>query len=219
MSMSSSSLGLPPRSKSSSVAQSKLKEEELRKRMRTARREKALKAMLHTYDLRGVNPEEAMKVAEMLDDIGTRSASPTHLLYVPKSSPIKEIESTIHIDVIKGLGDTRKLNLKKDATFLTDLKRRFVERIEIIKDKIETTMEDVEFIRGQIVACNERTASHNNAPRAQDSDAVVILPVTGSYNCSELNTRMLMKSREILMRRKMNKRAEVNDAIWILQLD
>ena len=213
MSMSSSSLGLPPRSKSSSVAQSKLKEEELRKRMRTARREKALKAMLHTYDLRGVNPEEAMKVAEMLDDIGTRSASPTHLLYVPKSSPIKEIESTIHIDVIKGLGDTRKLNLKKDATFLTDLKRRFVERIEIVKDKIETTMEDVEFIRGQIVACNERTASHNNAPRAQDSDAVVILPVTGSYNCSELNTRMLMKSREILMRRKMNKRAEVNDAI------
>ena len=95
MSMSSSSLGLPPRSKSSSVAQSKLKEEELRKRMRTARREKALKAMLHTYDLRGVNPEEAMKVAEMLDDIGTRSASPTHLLYVPKSSPIKEIESTV----------------------------------------------------------------------------------------------------------------------------
>ena len=61
--MSSSSLGLPPRSKSSSVAQSKLKEEELRKRMRTAWREKALKAMLHTYDLRGVNPEEAMKVA------------------------------------------------------------------------------------------------------------------------------------------------------------
>ena len=82
-----------------------------------------------------------MKVAEMLDDIGTRSASPTHLLYT-KSSPIKEIESTIHIDVIKGLGDTRKLNLKKDATFLTDLKRRFVERIEIVKDKIETTMSD-----------------------------------------------------------------------------
>ena len=40
-------------------------------------------------------------------------------------------------------------------------------------------MEDIEFIKQQIVACNERTASHNNAPRAQDSDAVVILPVTG----------------------------------------
>ena len=93
------------------------------------------------------------------------------------------------------------------------MKRRFAERIEIIKDKIETTMEDIEFIKQQIVACNERTASHNNAPRAQDSDAVVILPVTGSYNCSEMNTRMLQKSREILIRRTMNKRAEVNDAI------
>eukprot|EP00943_MAST-04B_sp_MAST-4B-sp1_P000443 g443.t1 len=211
--MSSSSMGLPPRSKSTSMAQNKLKEEELRKRMRTARREKALKAMLHTYDLRGVDPEEAMKVAEMLDDIGTRSASPVHLLYVPKNSPVKEIESTINVNAITGLGDTRKINLKKDATFLKNLKRRFIERIEVIKDKIETTMEDVEFIKSQIVACNERTASHNNAPRAQDSDAVVILPVTGSYNCSEMNTRMLQKSREILIRRTMNKRAEVNDAV------
>ena len=69
-----STAGLPPRSKPSSISQNKVKEEELRKRMRTARREKALKALLHTYDLRGANSDEAMKVAEMLDDIGTRSA-------------------------------------------------------------------------------------------------------------------------------------------------
>ena len=120
-----STAGLPPRSKPSSISQNKVKEEELRKRMRTARREKALKALLHTYDLRGANPDEAMKVAEMLDDIGTRSASPTHLLYVPKNSPIREIESTIHVETIKGLGDTRKINLKKDATFFIQENRSF----------------------------------------------------------------------------------------------
>ena len=64
-----STAGLPPRSKPSSISQNKVKEEELRKRMRTARREKALKALLHTYDLRGANSDEAMKVAEMLDDL------------------------------------------------------------------------------------------------------------------------------------------------------
>ena len=93
-----------------------LKEEELRKRMRTARREKALKALLHTYDLRGADTEEAMKVVQMLDDIGTRSASPTHLLYVPKESPVREIKSTLRSENTVSLGaSTKTINLKNDT--------------------------------------------------------------------------------------------------------
>ncbi len=191
-----------------------LKEEELRKRMRTARREKALKALLHTYDLRGAEPEEAMRVAEMLDDIGTRSASPVHLLYVPKQSPIREIKSTLHTETTGSLlASTKTINLKNDTNFLETLKKRFTSRIEKMKDKIETCTEDIEFMKQQTVACLERTASHNMAPRAQDSEAVVILPVTGAHNCSILNQRMLDRSCEILKRRTMTKRAEVNDAV------
>jgi hypothetical protein len=202
----------PPRSKSSS-AQNQLKEEELRKRMRTARREKALKALLHTYDLRGADPEEAMRVAEMLDDIGTRSASPTHLLYVPKSPTVKEIKSSIVIDAVCGMPNAKTMNLKNDAVILETTKKRFNSRIEKMKDKIEACAEDIEFMRSQQIACLERTASHNLAPRAQDSDAVVILPVTGAHNCSTMNQRMLGRSLEILKRRTMTKRAEHNDAV------
>ena len=66
--------------------------------MRTARREKALKALLHTYDLRGADPEEAMRVAEMLDDIGTRSASPTHLpwqVWKPRADSLWEVKASM----------------------------------------------------------------------------------------------------------------------------
>ena len=102
-----STAGLPPRSKPSSISQNKVKEEELRKRMRTARREKALKAIsMNLYDLRGANSDEAMKVAEMLDDIGTRSASPTHLQHQsgPRIRPSGKLSQQSSIETIKGLG-------------------------------------------------------------------------------------------------------------------
>ena len=181
--------------------------------IRTKRKENDLRRMLHSYDLTKADPTQVKRLAETFDDIGTRSSCPTHLIYSPKKLSLK-MHDRQKPEYIKGLKDhaADKINYVERLELT---KREFAEKIEKIKDLIETDVEDIDFLRQQMQAQKERIASHQDAPRAQerDAEAGMILPVTGYNNASQLNKRMVEKSLFQLVKRIMNKRAEVNDAI------
>ena len=187
--------------------------EALRKLIRTKRKENDLRRMLHSYDLTNSNPNQVKRLAEVFDDIGTRSSCPTHLIYSPKKM---QLNHTVREkpEYIKGLKD-HKAEKNTYLEGLEQARRDYGEKIEKIKDSIETDVEDIDFLKQQMQAQKERIASHQDAPRAQerDAEAGMILPVTGYNNASQLNKRMVEKSLHQLVKRIMNKRAEVNDAI------
>ena len=187
--------------------------ESMNKIIRTKRKENDLRRMLHSYDLTKANPNQVKRLAEVFDDIGTRSSCPTHLIYSPKKMSLKA-HNRAKPEYIKGLKDhaADKINYLER---LENARGEFAEKIERIKDLIETDVEDIDFLKQQMQAQKERIASHQDAPRAQerDAEAGMILPVTGYNNASQLNKRMVEKSLAQLVKRIMNKRAEVNDAI------
>ena len=203
MSMSSSTLS----------STSKVTTEGMRKMLRTKRKENDLRRMLHSYDLTNSNPTQVKRLAEVFDDIGTRSSCPTHLIYSPKKMKIGNFTRE-KPEYIKGLKD-HKAEKKLYFERLEQSRRDYGEKIEKIKDSIETDLEDIDFLKQQMQAQKERIASHQDAPRAQerDAEAGMILPVTGYNNASQLNKRMVEKSLQQLVKRIMNKRAEVNDAV------
>jgi hypothetical protein len=187
--------------------------EGMRKMLRTKRKENDLRRMLHSYDLTSSNPTQVKRLAEVFDDIGTRSSCPTHLIYSPKKIQLKNFtrEKTEYIKGLKDHKAEKNVHLER----LEQARRDYGEKIEKIKDEIETDVEDIDFLKQQMQAQKERIASHQDAPRAQerDAEAGMILPVTGYNNASQLNKRMVEKSLQQLVKRIMNKRAEVNDAI------
>ena len=212
-----------PGSSSSTIlgSTSKPTADALRKQIRTKRKETDLRRMLHSYDLTMAPPERVKRLAQVFDDIGTRSSCPTHLIYSPKPVPRKKQKSRVPISKHDN-STTSTINQKdfaKDRAAyemrLEKERRDFAEKIEHTKDAIETDLEDIDFLKQQMQAQKERIASHQNAPRAQEreAEAGMILPVTGYNNASVLNKRMVEKSLAQLTKRIMQKRAEGNDAI------
>ena len=137
MSMSSSTLS----------ATSKVTTEGMRKMLRTKRKENDLRRMLHSYDLTNSNPTQVKRLAEVFDDIGTRSSCPTHLIYSPKKMKIGNFTRE-KPEYIKGLKD-HKAEKKLYFERLEQSRRDYGEKIEKIKDSIETDLEDIDFLKQQ----------------------------------------------------------------------
>ena len=196
----------------------------LRKSIRAKRKETDLRRMLHSYDLTTAPPERVKRLAQVFDDIGTRSSCPTHLIYSPKPVPrgkhknrVPISKSTVSTSAAGSMLASKDFAKDRAAYELKLEKERrdFAEKIERTRDAIETDLEDIDFLKQQMLAQKERIAAHQNAPRAQEreAEAGMILPVTGYNNASVLNKRMVEKSLMQLTKRIMQKRAEGNDAI------